>query len=71
VEQLPEVEHARWVAERLLNGWIYDGDKKDTSKRLHRDIQPFAALSKGTQDIDFAVNEIIPQVVEIWQKARK
>ena len=71
LEMLAEVEHDRWVTERLLDGWIYDGDKKDTTKRLHRDIQPFAALNKGTQDIDFAVNEIIPNVVEIWQKARK
>ena len=71
LELLAEVEHDRWVTDRLLDGWIYDGNKKDVNKRLHRDIQPFTALNKGIQDIDFSVNEIIPQVVEIWQKARK
>ena len=70
LELLAEAEHDRWATERLLDGWIYDGDKKDPGQRLHRDIQPFAALNKGTQDIDFAINEIVPQVVEIWQKAR-
>ena len=70
LELLAEAEHDRWATERLLDGWIYDGDKKDPGRRLHRDIQPFAALNKGTQDIDFAINEIVPQVVEIWQKAR-
>ena len=71
LELLAEAEHDRWAAERLLDGWIYDGDKKDPCLRLHHDIQPFTALNKGTQDIDFAVNKIIPEVVNIWQKARK
>ena len=66
---LAEVEHDRWSTERLLDGWTYG--QRDDDKRLRPDIQSFATLNKGTQDIDFAINEFIPQVVEVWQNAMK
>ena len=68
-ELLAEVEHDRWVAERLLDGWTH-GARND-SKRQHPNIQPFTMLNKGTQDIDFAINDTIPEVMGIWKKARK
>ena len=70
LELLMETEHDRWSTERLLDGWTY-GKTKDTNKRQHPDIQPFATLNKGTQDIDREVNLVIPEVLEIWQKVRK
>ena len=69
LELLAEAEHDRWSTERLLDGWTHGA--RDNDKRLHPDIQPFAALNKGIQEIDFVINSVIPEVVEIWQKARK
>ncbi len=69
-ELLAVAEHDRWCTERLLDGWIYGKDRDDI-KRIHPDIQPFASLHRETQDIDFAINSIWPQVMEIWQSSRK
>ncbi len=33
VEQLAEMEHRRWMANKFLCGWIYDEQRDDSQKR--------------------------------------
>lgn len=55
VERLAEIEHDRWAADRLLDGWTY-GPERDNARRLHPQLVPYAALSEPMKDLDrFAV----------------
>lgn len=69
LELLAEAEHDRWVIERLLDGWTYG--QRNNDKRLHPSIQSFVALEEKIRDIDRDINSILPNVVKIWQEARK
>jgi hypothetical protein len=51
IESLAEMEHGRWVVERLQQGWRYD-DVRDTPKKLHPDLVGWAKLPDGVRDWD-------------------
>lgn len=55
VEALARIEHDRWCAERLLNGWIpaHDG-QRDNRRRFHPDLRPWSALDEATREKDRA-----------------
>jgi hypothetical protein len=44
VERLAELEHTRWVAERMLSGWR-PGDKRDNRLRVHPNLVAWSELS--------------------------
>ncbi|RLD24128.1 MAG: hypothetical protein DRI54_06490, partial [Bacteroidetes bacterium] len=44
VEILAEVEHRRWNAEQLLNGWVY-GEMRNNELKIHDNIVPYAELT--------------------------
>ena len=46
VECLAEQEHERWMRDRLNQGWTY-GQTRDNERKIHPDLQPWAALSDG------------------------
>lgn len=50
VEALAEVEHRRWCAERLLDGWI--PGQRDNDRRLHPNLVPWSRLSEADKDKD-------------------
>ncbi len=55
VERLAIVEHARWAADRYLDGWSY-GPVRDNARKLHPQLIPYADLSEAMKDLDrFAV----------------
>ncbi len=55
VERLAIVEHARWAADRYLDGWSY-GPERDNARKLHPQLIPYADLSEAMKDLDrFAV----------------
>ncbi len=55
VERLAIVEHARWAADRYLDGWAY-GPVRDNARKLHPQLIPYADLSEAMKDLDrFAV----------------
>lgn len=43
IMRLAEMEHTRWMAERLLSGWR-PGDKRDNRLRVHPNIVPWEQL---------------------------
>ncbi len=51
IELLAEMEHGRWVVERLQQGWRYD-DVRDTRKKLHPDLVGWSKLPDAIKDWD-------------------
>ena len=51
VEQLAEMEHGRWVVERLAGGWRY-GKERDTAKRLTPFLVPWCQLDEAGKERD-------------------
>jgi hypothetical protein len=58
-EALARLEHARWNAERLLEGWRY-GRVKDISKKLNPCIISWNELDDGTKKYDYDPVRNIP-----------
>jgi hypothetical protein len=50
VELLAELEHRRWIAERLLGGWRHGG-KTDNDRRIHSALVPWKDLPTGAQEL--------------------
>jgi hypothetical protein len=50
-QRLAEIEHGRWVAERLLNGWR-PATVRDNKLMLHTDLVPWVALTDELQGRD-------------------
>ncbi|MFH1676827.1 MAG: RyR domain-containing protein [bacterium] len=59
VETLASMEHARWISERLLSGWMY-GEKKDFEKKTDPSIIPWSELTDEIQEIDRALVRKLP-----------
>jgi ppGpp synthetase/RelA/SpoT-type nucleotidyltranferase len=51
IERLAEMEHGRWVVERLRSGWRY-GAKRDPAKKLSPYLAPWASLSEEVKGWD-------------------
>lgn len=55
VERLAVIEHARWAADRWLDGWTY-APVRDNARKHHPQLVPYQELSWAMQDLDrFAV----------------
>ena len=54
-ERFAELEHERWNAQRRMDGWRWAAiPRKDETRRLHPDLEPFEALSDETKEYDRA-----------------
>jgi ppGpp synthetase/RelA/SpoT-type nucleotidyltranferase len=51
IDRLAEMEHGRWVIERLQSGWRY-GEKRDPSNKLSPFLIPWEDLSKEVRGYD-------------------
>jgi voltage-gated potassium channel Kch len=51
LEMLARMEHARWCAEKWLDGWRF-GEPRDDAKKVHPDLRPWDALPVGERQID-------------------
>ena len=51
LEVLSRMEHARWCAERQLDGWKY-GDVRDDALKVHNLLVPFNQLSEDDKNRD-------------------
>jgi hypothetical protein len=51
-EVLSRMEHARWNAERLLDGWRYAPGGKDEKRKTHPSIVPWDELPEKIKDYD-------------------
>ena len=60
VELLAEMEHGRWVVERLLQGWRY-GEVRDTLNKIHPDLKGWGKLEDTIRDWDRSAVRKWPQ----------
>jgi hypothetical protein len=68
LEQLAELEHERWSAERRMDGWRAhtQGERQDKVRRLHPDLRPYGELPDETKEYD---RVIVRQTQAIWAAA--
>lgn len=59
VETLAEKEHARWVVERLADGWVF-GKVRDNEKKLRPQLIPWADLENAEKEKDRSSVREIP-----------
>lgn len=52
VELLAELEHERWLGERLFDGWTYAPGPKDLARKTSPDLVPWAELSEDEKEKD-------------------
>lgn len=52
VELMAEMEHDRWMAERLFEGWTYDPGEKDLDRKTSPHLVPWDELSDDVKEFD-------------------
>lgn len=62
VELLARMEHARWCAEKFLDGWQY-GKTKNLKLRIHPQLLPFNELTEQLKEYDREAVRPIPGLV--------
>lgn len=51
MDRLAELEHRRWMMDRLLNGWRF-GASRDDVRKLHPDLKPNDELDEAAREKD-------------------
>jgi hypothetical protein len=62
VERLAEEEHDRWMRDKRSQGWTY-GQPRDDERKIHPDLQPWAALSVADKDKDRNAIRTLPETL--------
>jgi hypothetical protein len=64
IEFLSELEHERWMQEKIAEGWHY-GAKRDDRKKTHPSIIPYKDLSESEKEKDRDTVKLIPQIISL------
>jgi hypothetical protein len=64
VETLAEMEHERWMHEKITNGWSYGSERND-EKRIHPSIVPYEQLSESEKEKDRDTVRNIPRILSL------
>ena len=62
LEELAEAEHARWMAQKLEDGWSY-GPKTDSTKKAHECLVPWKTLPEEEKEKDRDLVRGIPKIL--------
>jgi hypothetical protein len=62
VERLAMIEHARWAADRWLDGWSY-APERDNGRKHHPQLVPYQALSGPMKDLDRFAVRLVPTLL--------
>ncbi len=62
VETLAIMEHKRWIADRLLAGWVY-ADETDKTKKYHASLVPWEKLQDAEKQKDRDAVLAIPELL--------
>jgi hypothetical protein len=62
VEGLAEMEHKRWMNERIAQGWSY-GPKRDNRRKIHPELVDWAALPESERQKDRDAVRAIPGIL--------
>jgi len=73
MDQLVEVEHRRWLAERIVAGWrqcdTKHGEKRVKERRIHNCIVPFDQLSESEIIKDYNVIATAKLIADLTKEA--
>jgi voltage-gated potassium channel Kch len=64
VELMAEMEHQRWMAERIISGWTFVDGPRDVIKRTSPYLVPWNQLSEPVKNYDRDAVKIIPGALE-------
>ncbi len=62
-EGLERIEHERWIADRVMEGWRYS-PARDDDLRLHNDLVPFDSVSLKDQEKDRKQIALISTIIK-------
>jgi hypothetical protein len=62
IEILAEMEHDRWVSERLFDGWVY-GEKREIDKKISPYIVPWKDLTEDVKEWDRDAMRRLPELL--------
>jgi hypothetical protein len=62
IELMSEMEHERWTAERLADGWRV-GEKRDVINKVHPDLMSWEELSEDVREWDREAVRRIPELL--------
>ena len=62
VELLAEMEHGRWNAARLADGWVW-GETKDVDRKISPYLVPWAMLPEDIREYDRQAVESVPDLL--------
>ncbi|WP_220681808.1 NAD-binding protein [Methanofollis formosanus] len=62
IEMLAEMEHERWMDERVAEGWTY-GREKDVERKISPYLVPYVDLSEEIKEYDRVAVRIIPALL--------
>lgn len=63
IEQFAFLEHRRWCAERMRDGWVA-GSPRDDSRRVHPDLIPYDDLSEQSKEYDRSAARLIIDILD-------
>ena len=64
LERLARIEHRRWIAERIAQGWRRS-EHRDDARFLHPSLVPYDALSEEEREKDRAQ---VVTVLRLWRE---
>ncbi|NLX96914.1 MAG: Ryanodine receptor Ryr [Rhodopirellula sp.] len=62
VERMAEMEHGRWNAERLRDGWRY-GHPRDDQRKVHDCLVPWSELPETIKRYDRDAVRAFPEIL--------
>jgi hypothetical protein len=62
LERLAEMEHARWMAQKLAAGWRY-GSETDKAARIHEALLPWKKLQESQKEKDRDLVRAVPEIL--------
>jgi hypothetical protein len=62
VGRLAQMEHERWMKQKLANGWFY-ASETDKAKKLHKDLVAFDQLPEEEKEKDRILVRGIPEIL--------
>jgi voltage-gated potassium channel Kch len=62
IQRLPQLEHERWMRERIARGWRY-ADKRDNKRKTHPGLVSWAALPESARENERDTVRAIPGIL--------
>lgn len=65
VEAIARINHDKWAAERIAQGWRY-GPQRDDANKLHPDLIPYEHLSDAEKRLDIeGAKAIVAELIRL------